>query len=31
MIDWQGTLIAPFVMQATFPEMFVYSIDVPMV
>ncbi|KIJ89851.1 hypothetical protein K443DRAFT_15748 [Laccaria amethystina LaAM-08-1] len=21
MIDWQGTLIAPFVMQATFPEM----------
>jgi hypothetical protein len=29
MIDWQGTLIAPFVMQATFPEMFVYSIDVP--
>ncbi|KIJ89887.1 hypothetical protein K443DRAFT_687067 [Laccaria amethystina LaAM-08-1] len=26
MIDWQGSLIAPFFMQASFPE---YSVDVP--
>ena len=32
MIDWQGAVVAPFFMQATFPKIFIYtrdSIDVP--